>query len=511
MARICAWRAKARASSFDPAVSAPPTIRRIQPGPAWPLHDVAATRTLEKLALAQAPTHGLMQRAGTAVARLCLAIAPHAQSIWVAAGPGNNGGDGLQAAAMLQTQGKDVTVTWLGSLETASADSKAAHRHAIANGVRFAQAPPGQFDLCVDALLGLGAARAPEGTMTQWIDLINRSGKPVVSIDLPTGLNADTGQAAGPCVIADACLCLLTLKPGLFTASGRDASASVWLDDLQVDWSAPAFANAPEACAILAGEPAPRRLRHATHKGSNGDVVVVGGAAGMAGAATLAALAALYQGAGRVYLAALDPRSGAMTSGHPEIMVRDVERLDYSTATVVCGCGGGDEVAQHLPRILATASSLVLDADALNAIARDSGLQRQLRARQSRGWRTVLTPHPLETARLLDSDTVAVQADRLRAATALAQRTASTVLLKGSGTVVAEALQTTRIMPVGNARLASAGTGDVLAGAIGCALANGLSAFQAAGDMAFLHARCADRWPLDQPLTASGLATANWH
>lgn len=491
-------------------MSAPPTIHRINPGSAWPLHDVAATRVLERLALAQSPTHGLMQRAGAAVARLCLAIAPHAQTIWVAAGPGNNGGDGLQAAAMLQTQGKEVTVTWLGSLETASADTLAAYRHAVTNGVRFAQDPPQQFDLCVDALLGLGAARAPQGTMAQWIDLINRSGKPVVSVDLPTGLNADTGHTADACVIATACLCLLTLKPGLFTASGRDASRAVWLDDLQVDWSAPAFANAPGACAMLAGEPAPRAARHASHKGSNGDVVVVGGAAGMAGAATLAALAALCQGAGRVYLAALDPRSGAMTSGHPEIMVRDVERLDYSTATVVCGCGGGDEVARHLPRILATASSLVLDADALNAIARDPGLLRQLRARQGRDWRTVLTPHPLEAARLLGIDAAGVQADRLRAATELAQSTGSTVLLKGSGTVVAQARKTTRIIAAGNARLASAGTGDVLAGALGSALANSLTAFEAACDMAFLHARCADRWPPDQTLTASRLATAQW-
>ena len=462
------------------------------------------------MALDHAAPHLLMRRAGLAVARLCLAVAPHAQRIWVAAGPGNNGGDGLEAAARLQAQGKTVFVSWLGTPAGASSDSAASYQHAVAAGVVFVDAPPAAFDLCVDALLGIGANRAPSATMASWIDHMNASGMPVVSVDIPSGLDADTGVALTPCVRALACLCLLTVKPGLFTADGRDACGSVWVDDLQVDWSAKAFAGAPSDSARLAAPGPWRAASYATHKGSRGDVVVVGGAPGMEGAAVLAGMAALHQGAGRVYLARLDGHPSSSLGSSPELMSRDVNQIDFSKSTVVCGCGGGHLVAHHLARILSTAPRLVLDADALNAVARDSGLHAQLRARQRRGWSTILTPHPLEAARLLGMTAAGVQADRRQAAARLAQWASCTVVLKGSGSIIARPDQISRIVPTGNARLATAGTGDVLAGAIGAALANGLEEFRAACDSAYLHGHCADHWPHDVVLTAARLATTPW-
>ena len=487
-----------------------PRPQRVVPGPDWPLFGVAATRALEHIALSLAAPHALMQRAGLATARLCLALHPHAGTIWVAAGPGNNGGDGLEAAARLQQQGKAVFVTWLGDLRTAGADVAASWRRAQAAGVIFADEPPLQFDVCIDALLGIGANRTPDGVLGHWIQCINQSGRPVLSVDIPTGLNADTGTASPLCVRAAATLCLLTLKPGLFTADGRDASQSVWLDDLGVDWSAPALRAAPPADASLLPAPTRKPAMHGAHKGSRGDVVVIGGATGMAGAAVLAGMAALHQGAGRVYLALLDAATGSPSQLHAELMLRDAATVDLSKASVVCGCGGGTAVAEHLPRVLSCARRLVLDADGLNTIASDNKLQHQLRSRHSRGWQTVLTPHPLEAARLLGCSSAEVQRDRCQTASRLARDYACVVVLKGSGTVIVAPEGRCAIVPVGNARLATAGTGDVLAGAIAAAMANGQSALAAAQGSAYRHARCADLWPANQTFTASKLAVASW-
>lgn len=489
-----------------PTLPAPP--RQILPGDAWPLYDTAGTRRLEHAALAQTPAHALMQRAGLATARLAMALAPRARTVWVAAGPGNNGGDGMEAALHLHRWGRQVVVTRLGDPLAAPADAAAAHRRALDAGVPFAESPPGQSDLCIDALLGIGSTRAPQGLMAQWISHMHRLAAPVLAIDVPTGLDADTGIAARDCVSATATLCLLTLKPGLFTAHGRDASTQVWLDDLQVDPAGLPQALGPSAFVLAAPLPAARR--HASHKGSYGDVAIVGGAPGMSGAALLAASAALHGGAGRVYLCPLDegPAAGALNAGQPELMLRDIDALDASQLTVVCGCGGGDPIRRHLPRLLAAAARLVLDADALNALATDTQLQRQLRARAARGQPTILTPHPLEAARLLGITSQQVQQDRIGTAQRLARDYRCTVVLKGSGTIVADPAQTPGVNPTGNARLASAGTGDVLAGLAGALLAPGAPAFEAACHAVYLHGETADRWPKGDALTAGKLARA---
>lgn len=470
------------------------------------LHDVAATRQLEQQAHRALPPHTLMSRAGLAVARLALALAPHARCIWIAAGPGNNGGDGLEAAMHLQRWGKHPVVSWLGSAETATEDTRASYLNAVGAGVAFADAPPATYDLCIDALLGIGSqTREPAGRMADWMVHINHQGAPVLAVDVPSGLQADTGSTSVLRVKASHTLSLLTLKPGLFTAHGRDVTGSVWLDDLQ-HGQADAAALAPTAW--LAGHMTTASRTHASHKGSYGDVVVVGGAKGMTGAALLAGSAALHGGAGRVFVSLLDGQPMSLDPSLPELMFRSFETLDLDHMSVVCGCGGGTDIAAILPRLLQSAAKLALDADALNVIAQSTPLQTLLCARGEQQRSTILTPHPLEAARLLACRTSEVQANRLERAQQLAQRFACTVVLKGSGTVITQADHTPVINPTGNAKLATGGTGDVLAGLIGARLAAGLNGFDAACQAVYQHGLVADLWPPDQALTASHLAKA---
>jgi hydroxyethylthiazole kinase-like uncharacterized protein yjeF len=362
--------------------------RILPPSRLWPLHGLAATRGIEADAAPTLPPHTLMHRAGDAVARLALAVAPHSQRVWVAAGPGNNGGDGLEAAAQLQAAGKEVTVHWLGATQgdrCSPPDSLDAHARAHAAGVQIIDtglanwpAALGPRDVAIDALLGIGAARAPTGPMAEMVDRLNAMACPVIAIDVPSGLDADRGQAWGPsCVRADHTLSLLTLKPGLFTASGRDQAGMVWLDSLGVANSASAL---PDAW-LSGAQAAPLPRLHAQHKGSFGDVMVVGGAPGMAGAALLAARAAQAAGAGRVFVDWLQDASQApgLDVMHPELMMQRAKSLSepavLKAATVVCGCGGGSVVRDRLPRLLSLAGRLVLDADALNALATDAQLR----------------------------------------------------------------------------------------------------------------------------------------
>jgi len=483
-------------------------MRRVNSSSRQALFGVEATRRIEHAAQAALPPHTLMQRAGRAVAQLALALAPHARHIWIACGPGNNGGDGLEAALHLQHWGKSPVVTWLGHPDSTPPDAAASYQRAIKAGVRFAETPPQDYDVCIDALLGIGAqTRAPEGRMAQWISLMNHSSALVLAVDVPTGLQADTGHAAPCCVQADHTLSLLTLKPGLFTADGRDAAGIIWLDSLETaQRTAPNQAENINPTAWLAGCPQTTVRRHASHKGSYGDVAVIGGAAGMTGAALLAASAALHAGAGRVFVGLLDGDTLNVNICQPELMFRSPLALDVSAMTVVCGCGGGAAIADQLPKLLSTSARIVIDADAINVIAVDEQLKTLLNARSQRPAPTVLTPHPLEASRLLGISVTQVQQDRLAAAQQLAQRFGCVVVLKGSGTVIAVPGDIPIINPTGNARLASAGTGDVLAGMIGARLAAGQTALQAAGDAVYLHGLLSEQWPVGQPLTAGELA-----
>ena len=478
----------------------------------WPLHDVATSRAAELQALSTAAPAALMARAGLAVARLALAQAPHAALVQVWAGPGNNGGDGLVAARELHLAGKDVHVTLVGDAARLPADSAQALKDAEQAGVPIHNShhPAQSPGLVIDALLGLGTSRAPTGALAQAIEHINRCGAPVLAVDLPSGLHPDTGAVLGStAVAAHTTLALLTLKPGCFTHQGRDHAGEVWLDTLDV--------AAPDATAWLSAAPVVPPREHALHKGSFGDVAVVGGAPGMVGAVWLAASAALAAGAGRVYCSLLADGAGSPPPGRPELMTRAQWWREAPTVlaatTVVCGCGGGADVRQALPPLLSHAARLVLDADALNALANDAALQALLRQRSARGLATVLTPHPLEAARLLACTTADVQSDRLAAARALSVRLGATVLLKGSGTVIAAPTGVPWINSSGNAALATAGSGDVLAGWVAglwaqqpLALAGAIAAAAA-----WQHGRAADRFAdrlPGRPLRAADLIEA---
>lgn len=475
----------------------------------WPLHDSAASRRAEQAAQAHHAPGELMARAGLAVARLALAMAPHGGQIQVWAGPGNNGGDGLVAAHHLHRAGQSVQVALIGDPQRLPADAARALQRAQDAGVPIASvwASGPSRGLSIDALLGLGARRAPAGAIADAIRAMQRRGAPVLAVDLPSGLDPDTGTAFGESVVrAEATLSLLTLKPGCFTHQGRDLAAEVWLDTLGVD--------AGEPTAWLSGAPGLDARPHASHKGRFGDVAVVGGAPGMVGAAWLCARAALAAGAGRVYCSPLDPHTPLTDPAWAELMGRhDWWRSPppvLRDTTVACGCGGGDAVREALPPLLSGVQRLVLDADALNAIAVDATLQRLLQARAARGHATLLTPHPLEAARLSGLEARAVQGDRLAAADALCRRFGCAVLLKGSGTVVASPGLAPRINPTGNAALATAGAGDVLAGWAAGLWAQTPDAHpgRIAIDAAWQHGRVADRWgPARRgaPLTAGAL------
>ena len=472
--------------------------------PARTLHSIAATRQLEEVAATSQPTlapASLMQRAGLACAQLALATAPHAQRFWVACGPGNNGGDGLEAAAHLQAWGKQVTVSRLPGMTTGkmSVDAACALQAARQAGVTLSDQPPEVFDACMDALFGIGPLRPWSDPHAQWIQAMNGSAKPVLAVDVPSGLNADTGAASGLIVRATHTLSLLTLKPGLFMGHGRDACGDIWFNPLGTRHS-----MAPQA--LLLNPPRSQTWQHASHKGSQGDVCVVGGTTGMTGAALLAAAAALHGGAGRVYTCLLGPDAPMFAPSLPEVMIRAPGACDWTQQTVVAGCGGGDAIGALLPQLLEDAQRLVLDADGLNALSASPSLAESVR--QRRPGSTILTPHPLEAARLLGGSTTQVQADRLRAAKALAQKYVCTVVLKGSGSVVCGPDTLACINPSGNGKLATAGTGDVLAGLIGAHWARGISAHEAASRGVYQHGAVADRWPEGHPLTAGTLAGA---
>lgn len=482
----------------------------------WPLHDVAASRVVEHEAQLALPENLLMQRAGAGVARLALAVAPHARRVWIACGPGNNGGDGLEAATHLLRAGKCVSVSLLGDPSRLPADAALALDRARAAGVPMASSPlppteADEHDLAIDALLGLGSTRAPEGSLATAIEGLRGWQGTVLCVDLPSGLAADSGQPNDPhgrwVVRGHHTLSLLTLKPGLFTAAGRDFAGEVWFDALQ---AAPAV---PCTAELFCAQQVPQERRHAQHKGSFGDVLVMGGAHGMEGAAMLAGRAAIGAGAGRVYVHLLSGTHPALDIAAPELMLRDApaaQGMPLPSLTVVCGCGGGAAIRNALPQALSAAARLVLDADALNAIAADPMLQTLLEARGRRTASTVLTPHPLEAARLLGAASAsAVQGDRLLAAQTLADRFGAVVVLKGSGSVVAAPGRLPSINASGNAALATAGTGDVLAGWTAGLWAQGLDAHAAARHAVHEHGAAADRWVARQgkvrPLTASRL------
>ncbi|HEY0061961.1 MAG TPA: NAD(P)H-hydrate dehydratase [Telluria sp.] len=457
------------------------------------LYSVAELRGMEQAAAAGLPPGTLMQRAGLAAAAAALDMAGNG-AVLVLAGPGNNGGDALETAANLSQAGVEVVIMHLAGEGPVAAETAHALARAQASDARFLDALPAERDwaLVVDGLFGIGLARPLAGVARELALAINAAACPVLALDVPSGLDADSGAVIGPDGVAIEATRTMTFigdKPGLHTFAGRDVAGEILLAPLGIDTAlfpeATASMNSPR---LFGANLAPRR--HNSHKGSFGDVAIIGGAAGMAGAPVLAARSALFGGAGRVFVAAIDPVA-AFDSVHPEIMFRAAASFAASDSTLVAGPGMGDSAAaiRLLVKALDSLAPLVLDADALNLVAASPDLQGHLARRAAP---TILTPHPLEAARLLGVTAAVIQGDRLAAARELAARLQAVVVLKGSGSVIAAPHGTTVINPTGNPGLATAGTGDVLAGLCGALLGQGWPAWEAALGAVWIHGAAAD-------------------
>ena len=466
-----------------------------------PLYCSASLRRIE----ARHHNEPLMQRAGAAAADWASELASQRnRPILVLAGPGNNGGDAFETAYLLRQRFFEVRLVFAGDPASLPPDAQAAFsRFRDAGGVIFDGIPGDtRWSLIIDGLFGIGLTRAPEGCYAEWIATANKLAEsqhvPLLALDCPSGLDADSGAAFGNPVRASHTITFIAAKPGLLTAEGPDHCGEIRIASLDLDVAAELPADGQQLSpADFSDYLKPRRQN--SHKGSFGNAGVLGGAPSMVGAVFLAARAALKLGAGRVYAGLLDPQAPGFDPIQPELMLRRPAALIQTPLTALaCGPGLGVsleasellEAAIHLDRLL------VLDADALNLISSEGNLQLALTARSTPA---ILTPHPAEAARLLESTTAEVQADRVGAARQIATRYCSHVALKGAGTVVASVDGKWWINPTGNPGMATAGMGDVLSGIIVALLAQGWPALQALLAGVHLHGAAADR------LVASGV------
>lgn len=460
----------------------------------------------------------LMERAGFAAADVARTmIGERDGRVLVLAGPGNNGGDAFVLARRLREAFFDVTVVFPGDRQHLPADAAEAHRaYAAAGGKLVAVIPTGwRGSLIVDGLFGIGLTRplfAEYAAMVVWA---NASAIPILALDIPSGLDADSGVAHGVAISATATATFIALKPGLLTADGSDCCGEISIHSLGV---APETTSLPgghrlewEALASAFPAALSRRTRN-VHKGTFGKLAIIGGAEGMVGAPLLAGRAALHAGAGKVSIGFLAATYPSVDLCQPELMLRAAdELLNTDVDAFICGPGLGTTAAARAlaARAIVRQVPLVLDADALNAIATDPALAASVANRDAP---TIATPHPAEAARLLGVTTDAVQADRLSAAIKLADKLRAAVVVKGAGSVLAYPDGLWDINASGNPGLASAGTGDVLTGFAGAFLAQGLDVKTALRMAVCLHGAAADacvregRGPLG--LTASELAPA---
>jgi len=461
------------------------------------LYDAAQVRDLDaRLIAAGTPGLELMQRAAHATWRALRRRWPQARSLSVLAGRGNNAGDGYLVALLARKAGWQVCVLAVGDPAVLSGDAATAYANALAGGVdvqRWAgqalnQAPT----LILDALLGTGLSGDVRQPYADAIAAINASGQPVIAVDIPSGLSADTGRVLGVAVRAELTVTFIGLKLGLFTGEAKDRVGELAFDDLQAD---PLIVVQTQRSAIrldVRNLPPLAARSPTAHKGLFGRVLVLGGNHGFGGAALLSSESALRSGAGMVTLATREEHVAAALSRCPEIMTvgvrsaNQVQGLIDAASVLVVGPGLGQaswsrsllSAAVNAPR------TQVWDADALNQLAA--------------GWVSlpagcVITPHPGEAARLLGIDTAAVQADRPAAARALAHRFKAVCVLKGSGSLIADSDGRLALCDRGHPAMATAGLGDVLAGLIGALLAQKMNPFEAACLGVWLHARAGEK------------------
>ncbi len=460
------------------------------------LYRAQDVRELDRIAIADMgiPGYTLMTRAGAAAFRVLQYSWPRARQVAVLCGTGNNGGDGLVVARLAHEAGLPTEVFLLGKAAQLSGDARQAYEALLAAGARVMPFAPDRWPsaaVAVDALFGTGLDREVVGLHREAIAILNQQSAPVLSLDIPSGLHADTGTPLGIAVRAAKTVSFIALKQGLFTGQGPDYCGEIVCDDLAVP--AEVYRRVPNSAFRITEEwldlllpPRPRTA----HKGHHGHVLVVGGDHGMAGATRLAGEAAARVGAGLVSMATHPFHAAALNASRPELMCHAVADsaalapLLHRATVVAIGPGLGREAwgRKLLGAVLDSGLPLVVDADALNWLAQEP-LHRN-------HW--ILTPHPGEAARLLDVTTAEVQADRWQAARELQMRYGGVVVLKGAGTLVCRGHQPVGVCDAGNPGMAAGGMGDVLTGAIAGLLAQGLNLWQAALAGVYLHGRAGD-------------------
>ncbi len=456
------------------------------------LHTVEQMREIDRAALAALDISGieLMRRASSAALSNLRRHWPQVRRICVHCGPGNNGGDGFLLAVLAREVGLQVEVV---ALTSASHGDAAAARAEWQHGGaqvhvwdRHAALP--MAELHVDALYGIGLNRAPEPDAAALIERINADGAPILALDVPSGLNADSGDCPGATVRANLTVTFIAHKRGLHTGRAADCIGVLELATLGVPASV--FAHVPCDARLLAAEFLPRR-DHYTNKGSYGHVLVIGGGQGMAGAVHLAGESALRTGAGKVSVATRAEHVSALNAARPELMAHGVdgpqalESLLEGADVLALGPGLGQSAWSHALWLTALESGkpLVLDADGLNLLAKEP---------RRFSTPTVLTPHPGEAARLLGGSVAEIEGDRFAAARELAGRYGAVVVLKGAGSLVADPDGRLDVCPWGNPGMASGGMGDLLTGIIAALMAQACSPWQAACIGVGLHARADD-------------------
>ena len=461
------------------------------------LYSTAQVRALDAHAIEALgiPGYTLMKRAGEAALRYLRTRFPVAHRIVIVCGPGNNGGDGYVLARFAQAAGLTVTTLAATSPEMLRGDARQAHEDLRASGVQVQPYAPERLaggDVIVDALLGTGLRGPAREEVARVIRDINASGRPVLAVDVPSGLDSDTGVPLGDTVRADCTVTFVGLKTGLFVGNGPEFAGTVFFDDLEIT-PGRAGAPPPRLERILEStiqQALPRRAR-SSHKGDFGRVLIVGGGVGMPGAVRLAGEACLRVGAGLVSVAVAPENVPAIAAGRPELIclpLADAEALNEALAradviAIGPGLGRTPWAMSVLDRVLRAGKPLVVDADALNIVAASGAPARE-------EW--ILTPHPGEAARLLRSDTAEVQRDRLAALERLVEEYHGTVVLKGAGTLVGAQGRTPALCERGNPGMATAGMGDVLTGTIAGILAQCRDAWLAARAGVLAHAMAGD-------------------